>query len=254
MVAAGEQVRRAQAGRDGPRGADGRRRSGRADHELLGGCSPAWPRGGRAAALRPGASRRTWRRASQGCRSSRPGYSRRRAERPAANGTTLIVEGVGGLLVPLSEDFTVRDLAVALGLPVADRRASRAGHDQPHPAHVEAARAAGLDVRAVVLTPWPAEPVTMERSNRETIARLGAVRRSTLCARRRPRPGRLARAGAGLPWRAGSAGPRTVPAEPRADAQPPCVVAPARRRCDGRSGRRDHRSGHPREVLRSPIT
>ncbi len=37
------------------------------------------------------------------------------------------------------------------------------------------ARAAGLDVRAVVLTPWPHEPSVLERSNRETIARLGEV-------------------------------------------------------------------------------
>jgi hypothetical protein len=28
----------------------------------------------------------------------------------------------------------------------------------------------------VVLTPWPAEPSAMERSNRDTIARLGDVR------------------------------------------------------------------------------
>ena len=30
----------------------------------------------------------------------------------------LIVEGVGGLLAPLAEDYTVRDFAVALGLPL----------------------------------------------------------------------------------------------------------------------------------------
>ena len=36
---------------------------------------------------------------------------------------------------------------------------------------IEAVRAAGLEVAAVVLTPWPDEPSAMERSNRETIAR-----------------------------------------------------------------------------------
>ena len=30
----------------------------------------------------------------------------------------LVAEGVGGLLVPLTREHTVRDLAVALGLPV----------------------------------------------------------------------------------------------------------------------------------------
>jgi hypothetical protein len=45
---------------------------------------------------------------------------------------------------------------------------------------VEAARAVGLDVATVVLTPWPADPSTVEASNREAIERLGAVRVETL--------------------------------------------------------------------------
>jgi dethiobiotin synthetase len=40
---------------------------------------------------------------------------------------------------------------------------------------VEAARAVGLDVAAVVMTPWPAEPATIEQSNRATVERLAAV-------------------------------------------------------------------------------
>ena len=35
-----------------------------------------------------------------------------------ARGAVLIIEGVGGLLVPLAEGFTVRDLAARLGLPL----------------------------------------------------------------------------------------------------------------------------------------
>ena len=42
--------------------------------------------------------------------------ARDRAARCGAHGA-LVVEGVGGLLVPLAEAFTVRDLAVALALP-----------------------------------------------------------------------------------------------------------------------------------------
>jgi hypothetical protein len=38
----------------------------------------------------------------------------------------------------------------------------------------------GLDVRVVVLTPWPDEPGPVERSNRDTIAALAGVRVSTL--------------------------------------------------------------------------
>ena len=52
-----------------------------------------------------------------------------------ARGAVLIVEGVGGLLVPLAEGFTVRDLAARLGLPLVDRRVARTRHDQPHAAH-----------------------------------------------------------------------------------------------------------------------
>ena len=45
---------------------------------------------------------------------------------------------------------------------------------------IEAARAAGLEVAAVVLTPWPAEPTDGRGSNRETIERLGDVKVETL--------------------------------------------------------------------------
>ena len=38
---------------------------------------------------------------------------------------------------------------------------------------LEAVRAAGLEVRAVVLTPWAERPARMELDNRDTIAALG---------------------------------------------------------------------------------
>jgi hypothetical protein len=62
---------------------------------------------------------------------------------------------------------------------------------------VEAARTAGLDVRAVVLTPWPAEPSVLERSNRATVGALGAVEVSVL-EHTALDPGALAEAGAAL--------------------------------------------------------
>ena len=40
---------------------------------------------------------------------------------------------------------------------------------------IECARAAGLYVRAVVLTPWPESPSTIERSNMQTLAELGEL-------------------------------------------------------------------------------
>ncbi|HVR05096.1 MAG TPA: dethiobiotin synthase [Solirubrobacteraceae bacterium] len=114
---------------------------------------------------------------------------------------TLVVEGVGGLLVPLAENYAVRDLAAELGLPVVIAARPELGTINHTLLTLQAARAADLDVRAVVLTPWPQAPSAMERSNRETVARLGAIDVHGLAYV--PGPGRdeLARAGETLPWR-----------------------------------------------------
>ena len=119
MTANGERVR---AHKPVVTGLDDRSEIGRpgawpADHELL--ARAAWhdARGGVAAALRPrrlppsgGAARG---------RADRPGRVARRARgRRHDARRALIVEGVGGLLAPLAEDYTVRDFAVALGLPL----------------------------------------------------------------------------------------------------------------------------------------
>jgi dethiobiotin synthetase len=121
------------------------------------------------------------------------------ARRAAAGADALVVEGVGGLLVPLGDDGSIRDLAVALGLPLVIAARPGLGTINHSLLTIEAARAADLDVRAVVLTPWPQEPAVMHRSNRETIARLGEVDVATL-AHVDSIEG-LAAAGAGLPWR-----------------------------------------------------
>jgi dethiobiotin synthetase len=129
----------------------------------------------------------------------------------SAGPVTLIVEGVGGLLVPLSSGFTVRDLAAELGLGLLIAARPGLGTINHTLLTLEAAAAAGLEVRAVVLTPWPAQPGHLERSNRETIERLGAVEVAVLETLAGPDPGELARAGATLPWQrwceaAGSSG------------------------------------------------
>jgi dethiobiotin synthetase len=119
------------------------------------------------------------------------------ARAAAAASELLVAEGVGGLLVPFG-DFTVRDLAVALGLPVVVAARPGLGTINHSLLTIESARAAGLDVRAVVLTPWPARPRGMERSNRETYARRGEVEVATLPTTTAA-PGDFARAGATLP-------------------------------------------------------
>ncbi|HXB66197.1 MAG TPA: dethiobiotin synthase [Solirubrobacteraceae bacterium] len=121
--------------------------------------------------------------------------------RANTEGATLVVEGVGGLLVPLAERFTVRDFAVRVGLALLIAASPGLGTINHTLLTVEAARAAGLQVRAVVLTPWPAQPSAMARSNRETIARLGDVEVATLDYVQAPESHALARAAGQLPWR-----------------------------------------------------
>src|SRR4051794_34322446 len=115
-----------------------------------------------------------------------------------ASAEALVVEGVGGLLVPLTPRFTVRDPAGGPGLPGVIAARPGLGTISHTLLTAEAARAAGLDVRAVVLTPWPAAPSAMERSNRATIARMAEVEVATL-AHAGTTADELAAAGAALP-------------------------------------------------------
>ncbi len=119
----------------------------------------------------------------------------------AQGGRTLVVEGVGGLLAPLADDYSVCELACELGLPVLIAARPGLGTINHTLLTLRAARAAGLEVCAVVLTPWPARPSQLEASNRETIARIGALPVHGLAALAGPDPAELARAGAQLPWR-----------------------------------------------------
>ena len=116
-----------------------------------------------------------------------------------ARAEVLVCEGVGGLLVPLTETHTVRDLAVALGFPLVVAARPGLGTISHTLLTLEAARAAALRVAGVVITPWPAEPDAMTRSNRATIARLGAVDVAVLPALPDGSPASLAAGGALLP-------------------------------------------------------
>jgi dethiobiotin synthetase len=121
------------------------------------------------------------------------------ARAAAAVGEALIVEGVGGLLVPIADGYDVRQLAVDLELPLLVAARPGLGTINHTLLTLEAARAAGLTVAAVVITPWPEEPSPMELSNRETIARLGDVDVWTLPEIASADPAALAAAGAALP-------------------------------------------------------
>jgi len=97
------------------------------------------------------------------------------ARAAAAGAEALVCEGVGGLLVPLAPNYLVRDFAVEVGLPLVVATPPGLGTINHTLLTVEAARTAGLDVSAVVLTPWPRRPSDIEVSNRKTIAALGKV-------------------------------------------------------------------------------
>jgi len=92
-----------------------------------------------------------------------------------AAGEPLVCEGVGGLLVPLTTGYLVRDLAVELELPLVVAARPGLGTINHTLLTLEAARAGGLSPAGVVLTPWAERPGRLERSNRDTIERLGRV-------------------------------------------------------------------------------
>jgi dethiobiotin synthetase len=111
----------------------------------------------------------------------------------------LVVEGVGGLLVPLSDGYDVRDLARDIGLPVVIVARPGLGTINHTLLTLEAARRADLSVAGVVLTPWPEHPDEIARSNRTTIERLGRASVSTLAEIASPEPALLAQIGSCLP-------------------------------------------------------
>jgi dethiobiotin synthetase len=108
----------------------------------------------------------------------------------------LVCEGVGGLMVPITTGYLVRDLAVDLGLAVVIAARTGLGTINHTLLTIAAARAAGLTVAGVAMTPWPENPEPIERSNRETIERLGGVAVHGLP---RTDPDSLAEAGRSLP-------------------------------------------------------
>jgi dethiobiotin synthetase len=99
--------------------------------------------------------------------------------RTLADGADVLVcEGVGGLLVPLTPGYLIRDLALDLHLPLVIAARPALGTINHTLLTLEAARAAGLDPVGVVMTPW--EDDALAHSNRETVERMGNVRVSCL--------------------------------------------------------------------------
>jgi dethiobiotin synthetase len=109
-----------------------------------------------------------------------PERLRQAARKAAAGADAIVCEGVGGLLVPLSPTYLVRDLAVDLGYSLVIVASPGLGTINHTLLTLESARAAGLEVAAVALNPWPENPSEIERDNRQTIEELGNIRVETL--------------------------------------------------------------------------
>ena len=179
------------------------------DHELLAATAGAGHSPGDVAPYRFGPAVSPHLAAELGGVRIEPGRLVSAARAAAGSAHALVVEGVGGLMVPLTPGYLVRDFAVDLGLPVAIAARTGLGTINHTLLTIEAARGAGLRVAAVVMTPWPKDPEPIERSNRETIERLGGVPVSSLA---RTAPDRLAEAGSGLVLDGWLDAPRTVAA------------------------------------------
>jgi dethiobiotin synthetase len=102
------------------------------------------------------------------------------AHATAEGADAIVCEGVGGLLVPLSPTYLVRDLAADLGYPLVIVASPGLGTINHTLLTIESARAIGLEVAVVVLNPWPGQPGKIEESNRKTIIALADVPVRTL--------------------------------------------------------------------------
>ncbi len=69
----------------------------------------------------------------------------------------VIVEGAGGILVPVSENFLIRDLIKLLELPVLIVARPNLGTINHTLLTIESARAAGLSVLGVIISNYPSE-------------------------------------------------------------------------------------------------
>lgn len=95
----------------------------------------------------------------------------------ASRHEVVIVEGAGGLLVPIRDGFTMADLAKRMELPLLIVARDALGTINHATLTVEAARSRGLKVLGVVVNRHrPGKPDLAERLNPEAIAEAAEVR------------------------------------------------------------------------------
>jgi dethiobiotin synthetase len=87
----------------------------------------------------------------------------------------LIVEGAGGLLVPITDSWTMADLARGLDGDVVIVTRPGLGTLNHTALTLEAARARNLTVTGLVVSGWPAGPGLTERTNLERLEAMAPV-------------------------------------------------------------------------------
>ena len=109
-----------------------------------------------------------------------------------AAGEPLVVEGIGGLLVPIAPGWDVRALARALGLGVVIAARPGLGTINHTLLTLEAGSQCGPRSARRRADAVAGEPSDIERSNRDTIERLGEIEVATLPALAELTPAALA--------------------------------------------------------------
>src|SRR5688500_12039819 len=166
-----------------------------ADHELLAGVASAGQSPEEVAPLRFGPPASPHLAAELAGERIEPAELLAAARAASERADILVAEGGGGLMGPLTPGHLARGLAGEPGLALVIAARPGLGTINHSLLTIEAARAAGLTVRAVVLTPWPGDPTGVELSNRDTISLLAGVEVEVL---RTTKPSSLVEAGAPL--------------------------------------------------------
>ena len=87
----------------------------------------------------------------------------------------VLVEGAGGLLVPITRDYFMSDLAFELEIPIIIVTSPILGTLNHTLLTVEVARARGLKIKGIIINKFPDDPGLVERTNPELILKLAKV-------------------------------------------------------------------------------
>jgi dethiobiotin synthetase len=87
----------------------------------------------------------------------------------------VVVEGAGGLLVPISDDVTMADLADRLGAGLVVVTRPALGTLNHTALTLEAARSRALPVDGLIVSGWPADPGVTEQTNLERLSAMAPV-------------------------------------------------------------------------------